>query len=123
MDDGPVAMFDVDLEELHASMPTLTKAYAGGTRFPDSQRDLALVVDSSVSSADIQKIIQRHKLVKSSSPVDVYTGEGVPTGKKSIAYRVAFQSTRSTLTAELVDRAEGDILRQLRRELDAELRA
>ena len=123
LDDGPVAMFDVDLEEVQASMPTSTKPYTGTTRFPDSERDLALVVDSSVPSAGIEKVILRHKLVKSTSPVDVYTGEGVPAGKKSIAYRIVFQSTRSTLTADLVDRAEGDILRQLQRELGAELRA
>ena len=122
LDDGPVAMFDVDLEELQASMPTSTKPYTGATRFPDSERDLALVVDSSVPSAGIEKVILRHKLVKTTSPVDVYTGEGVPAGKKSIAYRIVFQSTRSTLTADLVDRAEGDILRQLQRELGVELR-
>ena len=122
LDDGSVFMFDIDLQELQTSVSRGTKAYTGIVRFPESERDIALVVESSVPSSMIQKIIMRHKLVKSSSPVDVYTGEGVPEGKKSIAYRIVFQSTRSTLTTELLYRAERDILRQLQREVGAELR-
>ena len=57
-----------------------------------------------------------------STPFDVYTGEGVAEGRKSVAFRVVFQSDRSTLTSEQVDRFQGDIMRQLRRELNAELR-
>ncbi|MDP7579482.1 MAG: phenylalanine--tRNA ligase subunit beta [SAR202 cluster bacterium] len=122
LDDGSVAMFDVDLKELQTSISKSTKTYAGIIRFPESERDMALIVESLVPSSKIQKIIMRHKLVKSTSPVDVYTGEGVPKGKKSVAYRIVFQSTRSTLTAELLNRAEGDILRQLQSEVGAELR-
>jgi phenylalanyl-tRNA synthetase beta chain len=122
LDDGSVAMFDVDLKKLQTSISKSTKTYAGIIRFPESERDMALIVESLVPSSKIQKIIMRHKLVKSTSPVDVYTGEGVPKGKKSVAYRIVFQSTRSTLTAELLNRAEGDILRQLQSEVGAELR-
>jgi phenylalanyl-tRNA synthetase beta chain len=118
-----VAMFEIDLASLYEAVKDVTTVFAGASRFPESERDLALVVDSDVPSARIQAIIRRHKLVKGASPVDLYTGEGVPSGKKSIAYKIVFQSDRSTLTAELVDRAQGDILRQLQRELGAELRA
>ena len=57
-----------------------------------------------------------------STPFDVYEGEGVPPGKKSVAYRIVFQSDKGTLTSEQVDQFQGDILRQLQRELGAELR-
>ena len=122
LEEAAVAMFEIDLESLHDAVKGADKSYAGTSRFPESERDLALVVDVDVPSARIQEIIRRHKLVKDSSPFDLYTGEGVPPGKKSVAYRVVFQSDRSTLTSELVDRAQGDILRQLQREVGAELR-
>ena len=122
LDQSPVAMFEIDLEALHESLPEAQGRYASASRFPESDRDLALIVDASVPSARIQAIIQGHKLVKDSSPFDLYTGEGVPAGKKSIAYRTVFQSTKSTLTSEQIDRAQGEILLQLQRELGAELR-
>ena len=122
LDETTVAMFEIDLASVHEAVENVSAAYAGASQFPDSERDLAIVVDADVPSVRIQTIIRRHKLVKDSSPFDLYAGEGVPPGKKSVAYRVVFQSDRSTLTSELVDRAQGDILRQLQRELGAELR-
>ncbi|MDP6063536.1 MAG: phenylalanine--tRNA ligase subunit beta [SAR202 cluster bacterium] len=118
----PVAMFEIDLESLLTAVERTRDGYAAVSRFPESERDLALLVDADVQSSRIQHIIRRHKLVKASTPFDVYSGEGVQEGKRSIAYRITFQSDRSTLTTELVDRAQGDILRQLQRQLGAELR-
>ena len=122
VDERPAAMFEIDLEALTRAAGDPAVTYEGASRYPESERDLALIVDADVPSANIQRIIERHKLVKGSSPFDVYSGEGIPPNQKSVAYRVAFQSDRSTLTADLVDRAQGDILRQLQRELGAELR-
>lgn len=122
IDDRPVAMFDIDLESLYQAVDEQARGYAPVSRFPESDRDVAIVVNSDVTSAEVQRIIGRHKLVKESAPVDVYTGEGIPAGKKSVAYRIVFQSEKATLTAEAVDKAQGDILRQLEREIGAELR-
>ena len=79
-------------------------------------------MDADIPAARVQGIINRHALVVGSTPFDVYTGEGVAEGRKSVAFRVVFQSDRSTLTSWQVDRFQGDIMRQLRRELNAELR-
>ena len=122
LDGEAVAMLEIDLEDLQAALPKSPEVYRSATRFPGSERDLALNVNSTVPSAAIQRIIERNKLVASTIPFDVYTGAGVPAGKRSIAYRVVFQSDRSTLTTEQVDRAQESILRQLQRELGAELR-
>ncbi|HBJ30571.1 MAG TPA: hypothetical protein DDY93_04285, partial [Dehalococcoidia bacterium] len=118
----PVAMFEIDLESLLQAASEVNISYKAASRFPESYRDLALIVDSDVSSASIQQIINRHGLVSGSTPFDVYEGEGVPEGKKSVAYRVVFQSPRGTLTSDEVDRFQGDIIRQLTRQLGAELR-
>ena len=118
----PVALFEIDVESLLQVMPAAGLRFQSISRYPESQRDLALIVDSDVPSARIQATIDRHKLVTRSTPFDVYSGNELPGGKKSLAFRVVFQSERSTLTAEQVDRAQADILRQLQRELGAELR-
>ncbi|MDP6514908.1 MAG: phenylalanine--tRNA ligase subunit beta, partial [SAR202 cluster bacterium] len=118
----PVAMFEIDLESLLQASSEVNLSYQAASRFPESYRDLALIVNSDVSSASIQQIINRHGLVSRSTPFDVYEGEGVPEGKKSVAYRLVFQSPRGTLTSEEIDRFQGDIVRQLRRQLGAELR-
>ena len=123
LEDSAVAMFEIDLQALFEAVSTGPAAYVPVSRFPQAERDIALIVDEGASSASIQQIIDRHKLVASSEPFDTYTGEGVPAGKKSVAYRVVFQSEKATLTSEAVDRAQGDILRQLQRRLGAELRA
>ena len=118
----PAAMFEIDLESLYDAAPEYAARYAATSRFPESERDLALIVDATVQSAAIQSIIDRHGLVKRSTPFDVYTGQEIPVGKKSIAYRVVFQSSVATLTTEEIDRAQSDILRELERERGAELR-
>ena len=117
-----VAMFEMDVEALCGAAGDEAGGFAGVSRFPESERDIALLVDESSPSARIHKIIVQHKLVARAAPFDVYSGEGVPAGKKSIAYRVAFQSPSGTLTAAEVERAQGDILRRLGREVGAELR-
>jgi len=122
IDGYPVALFEIDMETLLNVASAVDLTYRAASRFPESYRDLALVVDADVSSARIQQIIDRHRLVVGSTPFDVYEGEGVPDGKKSVAFRVVFQSDRSTLTSEEVDKFQGDIVRQLGRQLGAELR-
>ena len=123
LEDAAVAMFEIDLEALFEAASASASAYVPVSRFPQAERDIALIVDEGASSASIQQIIDRHKLVASSRPFDMYMGEGVPAGKKSVAYRIVFQSEKATLTSEAIDRAQGDILRQLQRRLGAELRA
>lgn len=123
LDNDRVALFELDLEAVYAVAGNVSAKYAPISRYPAAEQDIAVLVDADVPSARIQTIIDRHRLVKKSAPFDLYIGEGVPTGKRSIAYRVTFQSDRSTLTGDLIDRARGDIVRQLQREVGAELRS
>ena len=122
LDDHGVTLFEIDLEAVYAAAGRVSVQYAPISRYPEAEQDIALLVDADVPASRIQTIINRHRLVKKSAPFDLYTGEGVPPGKRSIAFRVTFQSDRSTLTGDLVDKARGDIMRQLQREFDATLR-
>ena len=122
IDGAATAMFEIDLESLRAVLPEETRQHLPANPYPQSYRDLALIVDAEVTSARIQAIIERHRMVARSIPFDIYEGEGVPEGKRSLAYRIVFQSPRGTLTSEQVDGYQSNILQQLRRELGVELR-
>ena len=122
LDGARAAMFEVDLEALRAALPQDARQHEPANRYPQSYRDVALIVDAEVTSARIQAIIERHRMVARSIPFDIYAGEGVPEGKRSLAYRIVFQSPRGTLTSEQVDGYQSNILQQLRRELGVQLR-
>ncbi len=122
LEGAPVALFEIDLGPLREVAAQSGTRYHTISRFPEATRDFALAIDEGIPSADAQAIIERHKLVVRSTPFDHYAGEGIPEGKKSLAYNVVFQSSSATLTAEQVTRARDDIVRQLNRELGAELR-
>ena len=122
LEEVTVALFEVDMEALSRALPPEGRRYQAAGRFPQSHRDLALFVDAGVPSARVQAIIENHGLVVRAVPFDVYTGEGVPQGKTSVAYRVTFQSSSGTLTAEQVNRAQEETLRRLRSEVGAQLR-
>ena len=118
----PAAMFEISLDALLSVLAELRQTHQASSRYPQSYRDLAIVVDDDVPASNVSRIIDRHALAVSSAPFDIYTGEGVPEGRKSVAFRITFQSDRGTLTSEQVDHFQRDIMRQLRRELGAELR-
>ncbi len=122
LESHPVAMFEVSLDALLSVLDETSLVYRASSQYPESYRDLAIVVDADTPASRIQRVIERHAMVARSTAFDVYTGEGIDEGRKSVAFRIAFQSDRGTLTSEQVDRFQGDIMRQLRRELNAELR-
>ena len=99
LDAYPAAMFEISLDALLSVVGDLRLTHEGASRFPESYRDLAVVVDDDVPAASIQRIIDRHALVVRSAPFDIYAGEGVQEGRKSVAFRVVFQSERGTLTS------------------------
>jgi phenylalanyl-tRNA synthetase beta chain len=118
----PVSLFEIDLESLLPA--TLApREYRPIARFPITLRDMALVVEAEVLAKRVQDIIEGCPLVARVTPFDVYSGGQVPVGKKSLAYRILYQSPSRTLTDEEVNQAQGKILDRLQRELGATLRA
>jgi phenylalanyl-tRNA synthetase beta chain len=92
-------------------------------RFPAVVRDIALIVDTTLTHQKIQEVIKSFSLVTQVSIFDIYTGGQVPPGKKSLAYRISFQSTTHTLTDEEVNMIQQQILDKLSRKFGAILRA
>jgi phenylalanyl-tRNA synthetase beta chain len=117
---GDIYLFEINLTEL---LPFITpRKYQPLPRFPGAVRDVAVVVGVELPSQRIRDIIQSEPLVTQVTLFDVYLGEQVPQGKKSLAFRVQYQSPTRTLTDEDVERAQGKILDRLHRELGAILR-
>ncbi len=81
-----------------------------------------MIVDVSVSHQQAVDIIQSFPLVKDVTIFDVYSGKQVPAGKKSLAYRIAYQSPAHTLTDEEVNKVQEQILKKLSQQLGATLR-
>ena len=91
-------------------------------RFPAMVRDIALIVDVGVSHQQIVDIIRGFSLMKGVAVFDVYSGKQVPAGKKSLAYRITYQSPTHTLTDEEVNKVQEQILKKLSQQLGATLR-
>jgi len=119
--DGPVYLFEISVSEL-LPFSTSHKMFQPIQRFPSIARDMALVVDAGITHQRIQDIISAFSLVREVSIFDVYSGRQVAPGKKSLAYRVVFQSPTHTLTDEEIDKVQQKILNRLTQELGATLR-
>jgi len=116
-----VALFAVELATL-LPLVGAGRGYTPLSRYPSVGRDIAILVDAGTPSARVEGIVRAQPLVASVTPFDVYQGEGIPPGKKSMAYHIVYQSPEHTLTDEEVDRAQAGILRRLERELGTTLR-
>ncbi len=119
---GDVAFFELDLDKLLPLLPAATRSFQPLAQHPAADRDLALVVDAGVPEAKVEAVIRRHPLVESVALFDVYTGDKVPAGTRSLAFRVRYQSPKETLTAQAIAAAQEQLLRDLERETGATLR-
>jgi phenylalanyl-tRNA synthetase beta chain len=119
---GDAYLFEIDLVSL---LPYTTgdRMVKPVPRFPAMVRDMALVLDKAVTHRQVMVIVTSFPLVTSVDIFDVYSGEQVPPGKKSLAYRLTFQSPDHTLTDKEVNKVEEQILARLTKDLGAVLRS
>ena len=118
----PVALFELDLAALLAAMPE-RRGVEPVSRFPAVEQDLALVVDEGVAAGELRSRIEQSRLVAGARVFDVYRGEQLPAGKKSIAFAIRYQALDRTLTTEDANREQGRLVNRLAGELGAEIRA
>lgn len=98
--------------------------YTPVPRFPSITRDIALVVSSETSASTLERVIQRAggKLLKNVKLFDLYEGDNVESGKKSIAFSLTYQDPERTLTDDEVVKAHDKVLAALTSEAGALLR-
>ena len=116
-------LFDFDMEALVAAA-IFAKRFEPIPVYPKVERDLAIVVDEGVLSDMPTGLIYTTggELVESVRLFDVYEGEQVPEGKKSLAYAITYHSATETLTDKAVNALHDKIIKHLNQELGAELR-
>lgn len=98
--------------------------YTPLTKFPAVTRDFSILTDKTLPVADIEKVMKKAggKLLTHLELSDVYTGEQIPEGKKSVMYKAEFKAPDRSLTGEEADNLHAKIVKALSEKLGAELR-
>lgn len=117
----PVLVFELDLEAVQAGQVPKFEALS---RYPAVRRDIAVVVDESVTAKALQDCVGQAAgdVLKNLELFDVYRGEGIDSGKKSLALKLTFQDPSRTLNDQEIDAAEAAIVDALARNLGGSLR-
>lgn len=120
---GEVYVAVLELPKISA-LATFDRKYEGIAKFPASTRDLSMVMDKSIFVGQIEEIIRKNggKLLESYKLFDVYEGEQVGEGKKSVAYTMTFRAKDRNLETEEVNTVTGKIIEGLKT-LGIELRS
>ncbi len=95
------------------------------SKFPEVKRDLALLVNKSVTFAALREVAlaTERKLLKSVSLFDVYEGDKLPAGKKSYALSFVLEDKSRTLDDKTIERVMANLTRQLEQKCGAQIRA
>ena len=117
-----VAAFELYLGPILAALPAGQQQFEPLPRYPSATRDLALVMPIDVDAGQVTRLILCHRGVDRADLFDIYAGENIAEGTKSLAFHVYFQARDRTLTNEEVNRSLDGLLRTLERELKVTLR-
>lgn len=118
------SLLELDLETLWSLAAGVTRTYQPWARYPAVARDIAVVVPRELSHETVVRSIMRAggELLREVRLFDLYQGEPVPAGYKSLAYRLVFQSADHTLRETEINALYEAIAHGLERELGARLR-
>jgi phenylalanyl-tRNA synthetase beta chain len=113
-------LFEVDM----AGLAVERSAYKEISRFPQVRRDLAVVVDESVTLSTLAErvTLAASNLLRDLRVFDVYRGPGLEQGRKSVALGLIFQDISRTLTDDEVERLKASVVADLRESLNARIR-
>jgi phenylalanyl-tRNA synthetase beta chain len=125
--EGPLAAFEVILERIPdaKTKPTRAKPMLELSPFQPVTRDFAFMVDRAAKAADIVRAAQNvdRKLITGVSVFDVYEGQGIDAGKKSVAIAVTIQPRDKTMTDQEIDALAGRIVAEVSKRTGGVLRA
>lgn len=117
-----VILFELSLQCLANTKLVVFQSFS---KYPQTRRDLSLLVDNTVSAMDLKKAtyaIVPQEYLKSFDIFDVYVGKGVPSGKKSIAISLVLQDDKATLVDEKINAIMDTILSKLVSDYNVSLR-
>lgn len=113
-----VFMFEINLDALIDIVKEHTPRYKKLPQFPEVRRDIAFVINDDVTFDDIQKVIKgsvQQNIFKGSEVFDVYQGENIEKGFKSLAFRIKMQDENATLTDEVIERQMSNVRAKLQK--------
>ena len=99
-------LFKIDLNILSDAYNESTVRYRQLPQYPEVQRDLAVIVPKDILWTDLEKIIKKgidNKVFVDTKVFDLYEGEHIQEGYKSLAFRIKMQDTSKTLTDDIIE--------------------
>ncbi len=122
--DADVFVVELDAQLLFQESGKHTTHFKALPKFPSVRRDLALLVDTSVSYNTLETIAKKMggKLLREVNLFDVYTGKNLPAGKKSYAMSFVFLSEEKTLNEQQIEQMMARMLAAFEKEAGATLR-
>lgn len=119
-----VIFADIQWTNVLESIRNQRVIYKEIAKFPEVRRDLALLIDDTISFADIHSIAfeTEKKILKNVNLFDVYQGDKLPQGKKSYAISFTLQDEHKTLTDSQIDKTVQQLLKKFEEKLGATLR-
>lgn len=121
--DHPVLAAEIDLDILLKKLKDARK-FDPPSPYPAVEEDLAVIVDSNTSAADVEAAIRKAGgfLLKSADLFDLYEGDSIPAGKRSLAFHLTFQAPDKTLKDKIVAKLRNKIIGGLKHKLGATIR-
>lgn len=119
----PAYLLELDLNKVYG-LKAGRADFVPLSKYPEESRDLALVMDRGVTCGQVEDVIRSScGHVKNITLFDVYEGEQIPKDKKSMAFTVEFVPGEEAFEADSVDRFVKKILKNLKGQLDIDLRS
>ena len=121
----PVYIFELDFEVLATAWRAREGAFQPPPKFPPIERDLAIVLDASIPAGDVVSAARQvdPELIESVELFDVYTGDQVAPGDKSLAFNLLLRSPERTLQDREADEVVARVLADLGRAFGVRLRS
>lgn len=111
-------LFELNIDEIIGAVKEVVPRFKKLPQFPEVRRDLAFVINQEVTFDDIQRVIKgavQQNIFKGSEVFDVYQGEHIQEGCKSVAFRIKMQDENATLTDELIDKQMNSVRDKLKK--------
>lgn len=119
----PLYYFELNFEKL-LSFCTDVTSVSPPPRFPDTFRDIAMLVEEAIETGVVLDCIRGNNIkeLENAELFDLYNGPGIPDGHKSIAVRVRYRSLERTLTDEEVNRLQEQVVQNLLKKIKVTIR-
>jgi phenylalanyl-tRNA synthetase beta chain len=118
-----IVVFELNLDKLLPLVPEKS-AYTQIPRYPAVERDIAIILDEGITSAEVMRALTGYKsgFIEGVELFDSYKGKNIPQGKKSLGFRITYRLADRTLTDTEVEEVHGGLVGYVLQKTGGELR-